>query len=210
MQVREVRENKVTSVDNKAGQTDGFKLYSSKSALKRARQKERRNSGEAESSNSVEDVDGLKAVRKKEVQSKKLGKLRREGVFLYASNLQSERAALWRLIEKEMDVFTNPWMCIGDFNSVLRGDDKRNGLRVRDRDTIELKEFVQNTKLVDMDSSGYFYTLNNNKANPNERIWCKLDRTMGNLAWFDVFRDCLAVFQPPGPVVVSCGFKPRL
>ncbi|KAL9683803.1 hypothetical protein QQ045_021229 [Rhodiola kirilowii] len=117
-------------------------------------------------------------------------------------------------MESQLKAIVWKFMPMWGILTVLR-DEKHNGLRVRDRDTIELKEFVQNIKLVDMDSSGCFYTWNNNKANPRERIWSKLDRAMCNLAWFDVFRNCLVVFQPPGfsdhsPVVVSCGFKPRI
>ncbi|KAL9676321.1 hypothetical protein QQ045_004535 [Rhodiola kirilowii] len=54
--------------------------------------------------------------------------------------------------------------------------------------------------------------MSNNKINPDERIWCKLDRAMGKAIWFDEFKDVTATFLPRGisdhsPVIVLWGAK---
>ncbi|KAL9663301.1 hypothetical protein QQ045_028141 [Rhodiola kirilowii] len=137
-----------------------------------------------------------------------------DACFIYASNLASSRASLWKDLERIINHGTGSWLCMGDFNGILNSDEKRNGRVVRDSDLEDLSKFVSNCELRDIDASGHFFTWSNNNSSPDQRIWCKLDRAMGNEAWFNSFGSASAVFLPPGisdhcPVIVSWGEESR-
>ncbi|KAL9671422.1 hypothetical protein QQ045_008990 [Rhodiola kirilowii] len=98
----------------------------------------------------------------------------------------------------------------GDFNCILNRNEKRNGAMVRDRDLEDLQKFVNLNRLVDLEQGGSFYSWNNNNKNPDNRVWSKLDRAMGNESWFEEFQDSKAIFSSPGisyhsPILISWG-----
>ncbi|KAL9676805.1 hypothetical protein QQ045_005025 [Rhodiola kirilowii] len=86
----------------------------------------------------------------------------------------------------------------GDFNSVLNPSEKRNELMDRERDVKDLRKFVGNCSLFDIEASGCQFTWNNNHMILEDRIWCKLDRVMAITDWIDQFPEASAVFLPPG------------
>ncbi|KAL9669357.1 hypothetical protein QQ045_006902 [Rhodiola kirilowii] len=49
-----------------------------------------------------------------------------------------------------------------------------------------------------MEAGGCFYTCSNKDSIIEKRIWCKLDRIMGNLDWKNSFHDVSAVFYRTG------------
>ncbi|CAM8910915.1 unnamed protein product [Rhodiola kirilowii] len=49
----------------------------------------------------------------------------------------------------------------------------------------------------DIDANGCHFTWSNNNINLGSRIWCKLDRVMGNADWFAQFPEASATFHPP-------------
>ncbi|KAL9689200.1 hypothetical protein QQ045_033634 [Rhodiola kirilowii] len=99
---------------------------------------------------------------------------------------------------------------MGDFNCVKDQRDKLNCNSVRERDTVDFREFLVNTSLQDLPASGYHFTWNNNHVNPRDRIWCKLDRALGNSQLFEEMEGAQATFLSPGisdhsPVIVHWG-----
>ncbi|KAL9665423.1 hypothetical protein QQ045_020843 [Rhodiola kirilowii] len=105
------------------------------------------------------------------------------------------------------------WLLLGDLNSVLDRIEKINWNRVRDNEMVDLRAFVDKVGLTDVPASACYFTWSNCHRNTQERIWCKLDRAMGNEDWFKEFEDSYAIFQPPSlsdhsPVVVAWG-EPR-
>ncbi|KAL9677441.1 hypothetical protein QQ045_005671 [Rhodiola kirilowii] len=132
--------------------------------------------------------------------------------FVYASNNYAERASMWEMMYRETIGFQGSWLYTGDFNSVLCSNEKRNGAMMRDTDIQDLHNFVTQKRLVDLEQGGWFYSWNNNNKNPDNRVWCKLDRAMGNESWFDEFQDAKAMFSPPGisnhsPILISMGAR---
>ncbi|KAL9672188.1 hypothetical protein QQ045_028438 [Rhodiola kirilowii] len=148
-----------------------FKLILSKSAQKRARQKEKRNSADAESMN-----------------SKSAGNMNNN--FSLTSEVMSRRTKNHK--EKNERKGRREG---GDFNCVLSRHEKRNGTTVREGDIHDLKKFVNRKGLLDLDQGGCFYSWNNNSKNAVNRVWCKLDRAMGNERWFEEFLDAKAIFM---------------
>ncbi|KAL9665350.1 hypothetical protein QQ045_020769 [Rhodiola kirilowii] len=136
-------------------------------------------------------------------------------IVVYASNNQRERKQMWEEIEKAGDKFNGCWICMGDFNCVTDQKDKLNGNRVRDTDTVDFRKFLAITGMQDLPSSGYHYTWSNNHVNPADRIWCKLDRALGNDLWFEEMEGVQANFLPPtisdhSPVIVYWGEEKRI
>ncbi|KAL9672365.1 hypothetical protein QQ045_028615 [Rhodiola kirilowii] len=107
--------------------------------------------------------------------------------FVYVSNNFAERASMWDMMHREISVFQGSWIYTGDFNCILNRNEKRNGAMVRDRDLEDLQKFVNLNRLVDLEQGGSFYSWNNNNKNPDNRVWSKLDRAMGNESWFEEF-----------------------
>ncbi|CAM8904265.1 unnamed protein product [Rhodiola kirilowii] len=136
---------------------------------------------------------------------------RRFGLILvYASNNQTDRKKLWEDIEAVGNNFSGCWLCMGDFNCVKDQREKLNGNGVRDQDTLDFRKFLVNTGLHDLPANVCHFTWSNNHSNPEDRIWCKLDRTLGNESWLMDMEDAQVTFQPPGisdhsPVIVYWG-----
>ncbi|KAL9674974.1 hypothetical protein QQ045_003173 [Rhodiola kirilowii] len=122
---------------------------------------------------------------------------------------------MWEDIEKEGEKFSGSWICLGDFNCVRDQSEKLHGLRVREVDTRDLRNLLARTCLQDIPASGYHYTWSNNHANSAERIWCKLDRMLGNDKWFEEMDGAQALFLPPGisdhcPGIIYWGEEKRV
>ncbi|KAF6159335.1 hypothetical protein GIB67_032106 [Kingdonia uniflora] len=79
-----------------------------------------------------------------------------------------------------------PWIMVGDFNIVLRAGEKKGGRGLRWRAVEEFQDFVQNSCLLEANSSGSEYTWCNGKMG-NNRILCKLDRMLCNKTWSNLF-----------------------
>ena len=99
--------------------------------------------------------------------------------FVYASNDAKEREEVYM---QDLEVIASkrrmPWMVVGDYNCVLFPDE-RVGSIVRQQETMRLQSCVQLCGLQDMASTGYKFTWNNKQFGEN-RVLCKLDRTMVN------------------------------
>ncbi|CAM8963663.1 unnamed protein product [Rhodiola kirilowii] len=118
--------------------------------------------------------------------------------FVYASNDQRERADMWKDLEVNIRNRRGAWILLGDLNCIMDRKEKLNGNRVRDSEMEELSYFVDNAELTDIHAGGCYFTWNNKHSNPQERIWCKLDRAMANAQWTTLFEDSFAIFQAPG------------
>ncbi|KAL9690764.1 hypothetical protein QQ045_011172 [Rhodiola kirilowii] len=145
-----------------------------------------------------------------DVEEKKFGL-----IVVYASNNNRDRIRTWIDIEQAASKFNVPWICIGDFNCVKDQKDKLNGKRVRESDMLDFRNFLTRSGLQDLPASGYHFTWSNNHDVNVDRIWCKLDRALGNDLWFKKMEDAQALFLPPGisdhsPVIVHWGDEKRL
>ncbi|KAL9687941.1 hypothetical protein QQ045_032352 [Rhodiola kirilowii] len=70
--------------------------------------------------------------------------------FVYASNSQLERVALWQCINDAMNRVTGPWIWSGDFNCLRLHCEKLNGARVRDSDVRDIASLCDNNGLSDI------------------------------------------------------------
>ncbi|KAL9672247.1 hypothetical protein QQ045_028497 [Rhodiola kirilowii] len=92
---------------------------------------------------------------------------------------------------------TGPWIISGDFNCIKSQGEKLNGARVRESDTKELSEFLDQSGLRDISFSGSLYTWSD-KHHQGRRIWCKLDLILCNEAFISNFPNAHGIFSEPG------------
>lgn len=121
--------------------------------------------------------------------------------FVYAFHTVVTRRPLWNNL---MDLnISLPWLILGDFNNVLKFDEKCNGLEVTPYEIRDFENACLHTGLTDLRSTGCFYTWTNNT------MWSKLDRAMVNEIWLQNSGLGFAEFLPSGcnsdhsPCIVS-------
>jgi len=98
--------------------------------------------------------------------------------FVYAYNSVVGRRPLWLSLKEFGNQYNSPWLLLGDFNCVLKADEKCNGIPVSDYEIKDLEESCLELGLSDIQYSGCFYTWSNNS------VLSKLDRVMANSLWF--------------------------
>ncbi|XP_026455541.1 uncharacterized protein LOC113356584 [Papaver somniferum] len=100
--------------------------------------------------------------------------------FVHASYLQVTRRRLWQQLESINDEV--PWLVIGNFNCILRNEEKKGGLETRTSVINEFSDWMENNNLFEADSLGCNFTWTNGQSG-HHRIISKLDRAIINPAW---------------------------
>ena len=129
--------------------------------------------------------------------------------FVYAFNSIGARRGLWEELSVWGGSCVEPWMLMGDFNSILRQDERVGGNSVSHYQTGDFAECCDGLGLTDLQYTGCHLTWSNGT------VWSKLDRVMGNVPWlqWEVFSH--VDFLPSGclsdhsPCVVSLLDRPR-
>ncbi|XP_026399660.1 uncharacterized protein LOC113295545 [Papaver somniferum] len=99
-----------------------------------------------------------------------------EGVqvsFIHASYLQVTRRALWQQLN--MGHSQVPWLSIGDYNCVLRGEEKKGGAEPRASVINEFSDWIDDNGHFEANALGCNFTWSNRQAG-SKRILSKLDR----------------------------------
>ncbi|GFZ07108.1 hypothetical protein Acr_19g0000450 [Actinidia rufa] len=97
--------------------------------------------------------------------------------FVYAFNTIVGRRPLWDNLDRFNDTLTDPWLVLGDFNNVLKTEERSNGQQVTPYEIRDFQQCCNKLGLVDTVYSGALLTWTNNST------WCKLDRAMINNRW---------------------------
>ncbi|XP_026378664.1 uncharacterized protein LOC113273111 [Papaver somniferum] len=82
-----------------------------------------------------------------------------EGVhisFVHASYVQVTRHRLWQQLDMKDTV--TPWLVMGDFNCILRLDEKKCGRETRSSVIIEFSDWIDDINLFEADSLGNKFT----------------------------------------------------
>ncbi|OVA17071.1 Ribonuclease H domain [Macleaya cordata] len=104
---------------------------------------------------------------------------------IHAHVLTANRRALWDHLQT-ISMLNKPWLLIGDFNAVLRMEEKKGGLPPKSIAMTEFWDCVQSCNLIESHSTGIKYTWCNNQVG-SRRILCKLDRAFFNTLWSDSY-----------------------
>ncbi|XP_026383519.1 uncharacterized protein LOC113279018 [Papaver somniferum] len=94
------------------------------------------------------------------------------------------RRRLWRQLG--LGFISIPWLVLGDFNCVLRLDDKKGGRPIKEIYMNEFGSWISDNGLVEADYIGKKYTWSNYRSRI-QRIVSKHDRVIVNEAWYDKY-----------------------
>lgn len=105
---------------------------------------------------------------------------------VYAHNAQQARLPLWNKLQLISQTMTKPWLVGGDFNNVLATTERIGGQLVQATEIQPFYDCIVQCRLQDMRHRGALYTWNN-RQDPPHRICAKLDRTLINGNWLQMY-----------------------
>ncbi|XP_026383951.1 uncharacterized protein LOC113279472 [Papaver somniferum] len=112
-----------------------------------------------------------------------------EGVlvsFVHASCFPVTRRGLWQQLSSSDN--NTPWLVMGDFNCVLRNEEKEGGRQPTTSVINDFCDWMDDSDLFEADFFGSKYTWANGKSGVR-RILCKLDKAVINEAWLSKFEN---------------------
>ncbi|XP_058777013.1 uncharacterized protein LOC131651366 [Vicia villosa] len=90
---------------------------------------------------------------------------------------------------------SKPWIIIGDFNNVLRSDDRIEGSEVHEFEYRDLEYLMESLGLFEHDTKGPHFTWSNKHA--DGLIYSRIDRALCNRQWFTKYQDSvIEILQP--------------
>lgn len=92
---------------------------------------------------------------------------------------KKDTAQLMETLHGECDL---PWLCGGDFNLMLTGDEKKGGNDFKQNEANIFRSAIDRCGLEDMGYMGYEFTWSNNRGD-EENIQERLDRFLANRTW---------------------------
>lgn len=102
------------------------------------------------------------------------------------------RKPLWESFYHNSLNWTEPWLIAGDFNVILKPDERHSKKTVRASDVEDFNNFCNDLGFVDTSSHGVHFTWNNKKGDQRSKI----DRVMVNDAWRENDWICHTEFMP--------------
>ncbi|XP_026399701.1 uncharacterized protein LOC113295584 [Papaver somniferum] len=106
--------------------------------------------------------------------------------FVHASYIQVTKRSIWQQLVSPGDGI--PWLVIGDFNCILRLDEKKGVLEPRTSAINEFSYWLDDNNLFEADALGSKFTWTNRQSGMT-RIVSKLDRVIINAAWLEKFEN---------------------
>ncbi|XP_074315265.1 uncharacterized protein LOC141651450 [Silene latifolia] len=116
--------------------------------------------------------------------------------MIYAFNGVEERQSLWDFLKQTAVTCAEPWLWLGDFNTILSPIERLGGSST-EREMEQFQECISLCCMDDIQASGALYTWSN-KHVPHDRVYSRLDRAMGNLEWMEAYGNYNAHFHPEG------------
>ncbi|XP_074301220.1 uncharacterized protein LOC141632581 [Silene latifolia] len=105
-----------------------------------------------------------------------------EVTFVYAFNVRQDRKELWRQLQIISAKVAAPWICLGDFNVVLKMEERLGSDHIHLVDMQEFGQCLDSCGLADHPATGCQFTWNNKQGN-GLRL-AKLDRILASQQWF--------------------------
>ena len=102
--------------------------------------------------------------------------------FVYGPTLWKLKQKFWHTLSAIGNCFNGPWLCLGDFNSLLQASDKLGGKPIDPSYSKGLGHFMRKQGLIDLGFQGNPYTWVNGRSG-NALIKERLDRGICNSAW---------------------------
>ncbi|XVE71697.1 hypothetical protein DITRI_Ditri10aG0172400 [Diplodiscus trichospermus] len=132
--------------------------------------------------------------------------------WVYGAQMFEERKKVREELRRKIGTCEEPVMCIGDFNDIIREEEKEGGRR-KDRRKINcFRDFVEGSGLQDVKAKGMKYTWSGIRK--GKLVKEKLDRVLVNLDWMKAYPNMQATNLPVigsnhFPVVMNIEFGDR-
>ncbi|XP_026383716.1 uncharacterized protein LOC113279231 [Papaver somniferum] len=104
---------------------------------------------------------------------------------IHAASLTVQRRSLWEELV-DISLMNKPWLAMGDFNTVMREEEKKGGLRPMRISMMEFNNCLYQCGLMQAPKIGLEFSWCNNRAG-KKRILCNLDREVFNDKWLEKF-----------------------
>lgn len=102
----------------------------------------------------------------------------------YGNSVTERRKESWKLLSRLGDLCDLPWVCGGDFNEILSGEEKVGGNMRRQSLLDDFRGALDHCALRDLGCKGGVFTWCNER-NPPHTVWVRLDRFCANSRWID-------------------------
>lgn len=114
---------------------------------------------------------------------------------IYTHNQITKRKVLWYAIEEHSKNIKGPWIIIGDFNNVLKINDRIRGKEVHNKECVDLESMMQTIGLTEHDTRGSPYTWSNKHT--TGVIYSRIGRAICNIVRFLKYPDSdLEILNP--------------
>ena len=96
---------------------------------------------------------------------------------IYGPPSMALRRRFWRELTSKMDGLTDPWMCVGDMNSIVDAREKRGGNGFNKASTLDFNNWRQKCGAMDLGFHGQAFTWTNRRV-AGHNIAERLDRCL--------------------------------
>uniref|UniRef100_A0A2N9GDB5 Reverse transcriptase domain-containing protein n=1 Tax=Fagus sylvatica TaxID=28930 RepID=A0A2N9GDB5_FAGSY len=103
----------------------------------------------------------------------------------YGAPETHKRDESWNLLRRLNSQMTVPWCCMGDFNELVRIEEKQGSHNRSERQMQLFRDVLDECGLVDLGFSGPRFTWTNNR--PGDMTWERLDRVVATPDWLLMF-----------------------
>lgn len=106
------------------------------------------------------------------------------GIYGYPE--ENNKKKTWGLIRQISNSVNEKWLCIGDLNDIINGEEKQGG-NFRSQNQLKIgRQTISDCGLHDLGFEGYPFTWTNGREG-EDNIQCRLDRAMGSEALMNRF-----------------------
>ncbi|XP_019161881.1 PREDICTED: uncharacterized protein LOC109168586 [Ipomoea nil] len=106
--------------------------------------------------------------------------------IIYVIPTKALKRSLWRDLGKDVCKISQPWLAIGDFNSVLSSDEVIQTTSFNDQRSRDFVDWVNQESLIDMRYKGPTFTWKRGN-NSNTFRGARLDRGLCSDDWLDIY-----------------------
>ncbi|XP_075074577.1 uncharacterized protein LOC142162154 [Nicotiana tabacum] len=110
---------------------------------------------------------------------------------VYGLHTVDDRKGLWDDLKSLETGIQDPWLVMGNFNAVLKLEDRKNGSQIQDGEVRDFENFLNSTSLAEMKYVGRNYTWTNN------HVYSKIDRALVNHVWLSLWPHLEVVVRDP-------------
>ncbi|XP_059630689.1 uncharacterized protein LOC132273684 [Cornus florida] len=114
---------------------------------------------------------------------------------VYAKNTDNQRKSLWKDLEDSAQFIDGPWLLMVDWNIIRVNEEKKGGRQHPPRVFQDFNQTIDNLCLSEVPTSNGVFTWCNNRHS-NRRIYAKLDRSLINEEWGQVFPNSHIMLTP--------------